>query len=116
MHVRSWTHRAHPGLHVIRYEDLLDDPSKAFGGVARFLGLSPPPERLAKAIEFSSFGVLRAQEESVGFRERAEKQERFFREGKAGQWREVLTEAQVRRIVSRHRDQMARFGYVPEGF
>ena len=82
----------------------------------RFLGLSPPPERLTKAIEFSSFQALRAQEESAGFRERAERQERFFRVGKAGQWREVLTEAQVRRIVSSHREQMARFGYVPEGY
>jgi hypothetical protein len=41
--------------------------------------------------------------------------EAFFREGKAGQWKKVLTKEQVAAIVSAHREQMARFGYVPAG-
>ena len=39
----------------------------------------------------------------------------FFREGRAGQWKEVLTQAQVDRIVRDHGEQMARFGYLPLG-
>ena len=39
----------------------------------------------------------------------------FFREGKAEQWRKILTPAQVAAIVGAHREQMARFGYVPPG-
>jgi hypothetical protein len=36
-----------------------------------------------------------------------------FREGRAGQWREVLTSHQVECIIRDHGDQMRRFGYLP---
>ena len=39
----------------------------------------------------------------------------FFREGKAGQWKRVLTPQQVAAILDAHREQMARFDYVPRG-
>lgn len=113
-HVLSWTRQPHAGLHVMRYEDAVADPMKAFAGVVRFLGLPVPPERLEKAIRFSSFDSLKAQEEEKGFAERYDGQEIFFRAGKAGQWREALTGDQVQRIIARHGKQMARFGYVPE--
>jgi hypothetical protein len=63
----------------------------------------------------SSFRTLREQEDKKGFVERSPVAERFFREGKAGQWKTKLTPGQVARIVQDHRAQMARFGYVPEG-
>lgn len=112
-HVESWTGRPNPRLHVARYEDMQDSPAKAFGGIARFLGLNPPRDRLEKAIKQSSFKVLSTQEKAKGFVERPEKAEAFFRKGEAGQWRRDLTPEQVKRIVDDHRDQMARFGYVP---
>jgi Sulfotransferase domain len=112
-HVTSWTGRPHPGLHVMRYEDMLDEPERAFGAVASFLGLKPPRERLLRAIERCRFGELRKREEQQGFKERGDAAERFFREGRAGQWREALTAEQVERIVSAHRPTMQRFGYLP---
>jgi len=115
VHVESWTARPHPGLHVVRYEDMHAKPQQAFGGIAAFLGLKPPRERLERAIRHSSFRSLRDQEDKKGFAERSPVAERFFREGKSGQWRSVLTPDQVKRIVQDHRAQMARFGYVPEG-
>ncbi len=113
-HVTSWTARPHPGLHVIRYEDMLTQPERAFGGVAAFLGLTPPRQRLLRAIEQSGFAELRKREEEQGFRERSEFAEHFFREGRAGQWREVLSQAQVQRIVEAHRPMMRRFRYLPK--
>ena len=112
-HVQSWTQRPHPGLHVIRYEDMLGEPEKTFGGVVAFLGLKPPRPRLLRAIERSSFEELRKREEAQGFKERSRYAERFFREGRAGEWREALTQAQVNRIVAAHRPVMQRFGYYP---
>ena len=112
-HVLSWTGRSHPGLHVLRYEDMLAEPRKAFGGVARFLGLDPPRPRLERAVRRSSFKVLQEQERRHGFAERSPLAERFFREGKAGQWRRALTKSQVERVVDAHKEQMARFGYLP---
>ncbi|WP_119460554.1 sulfotransferase domain-containing protein [Rhodospirillaceae bacterium SYSU D60014] len=112
-HVMSWTRQPSPGLHVVRYEDMLDAPIKTFGGIAAFLGLKPPRERLKKAIKLSSFKVLREQEKRQGFIERSTNTEHFFREGRAGQWRRLLTPEQIEALVSVHREQMARFGYLP---
>ena len=114
LNVSSWTQNAVPALHVVRYEDMQDQPFETFTGVARFLDLSPPRERLERAISNSSFGVLKAQEEEHGFIERTE-HTRFFREGRAAAWRAALSEQQVTRIVSDHREEMERFGYVPDG-
>jgi hypothetical protein len=112
-HVMSWTHRPSPGLHVVRYEDMLESPHKTFAGVAAFLGLKPARERLEKAIKLSSFKVLREQEKRHGFIERTANAEWFFREGKAGQWRKTLSSAQVDAVIGAHREQMSRFGYWP---
>ena len=111
--VRSWTEVLPPSLHVIRYEDLAAEPFKIFGGVAGFLGLDPPRERLQRAIAHSSFKALKAQEDERGFVERSQ-YSRFFRTGRVGEWKKVLSAEQVDRIVSDHREQMERFGYVPD--
>jgi hypothetical protein len=114
-HVWSWTRNANRALHVVRYEDLLADPKTAFEAMVRHLLLNPSRRQLTRAIEGSSFARLRAQEQEKGFRERPPKADQnFFREGRAGQWREVLTTAQVDRIVADHGEQMQRFGYLPE--
>jgi sulfotransferase family protein len=114
-HVESWTAKPSAGLHVMRYEDMLDAPSKTFGALARFLGLNPPRERLERAIKLSSFKVLREQERRKGFKEKSPAAERFFREGRAGQWKKELTQEQIARVVEVHRTQMERFGYLPKG-
>lgn len=114
--VRTWTRSPSPGLLVMRYEDMLDKPKKSFKTVTSFLGLKPSPERLERAIRFSSFKVLKAQEEKAGFKERPDVSKAFFREGKRDQWREKLTPEQVRRIISVHHEQMDRFGYIPEDY
>jgi hypothetical protein len=113
--VVSWTAQPSPGLHVVRYEDLIDDTLGTFRKVTQFLRLEVSDERLERAVRHSDFKELRRQEETEGFPERSAAQERFFRAGRAGGWREVLTPAQVHRIVAVHRKQMARFGYIPEG-
>lgn len=111
-HVESWTRRPHRAIHVMRYEDMLAEPQKTFGKLARFLLLSPTPEQLDSAIERASFKRLQEQEAAHGFREKPEKAKNFFREGRAGQWREQLSRRQIRKIVKTHRKQMAKFDYL----
>jgi hypothetical protein len=113
-HVLSWTRKPHPAIFVMRYEDMLAESQKTFGALARHLLFKPSDSELADAIKRSSFEQLREQEEKDGFRERPEKAERFFREGRAGQWKEILTPAQIKRIIDAHGEQMARFGYLPK--
>ncbi len=115
IHVESWTSKPWPGLLVVRYEDMLNAPIRAFSRVTDFLGLKPPRRRLEKAIELSSFKSLRSQEDKQGFSEKSPFADRFFREGRAGQWRESLTPIQVEKVVSAHKEKMQRFGYWPLG-
>lgn len=112
-HVESWTKKPHKAIYIMRYEDMLDKPLDTFGKLAKHLLLDPTPEQLLKSIELSSFDRLRALEDEEGFVEKPKKAERFFREGKSGQWQSLLSDAQISRIVSTHNEQMRRFGYLP---
>lgn len=113
-HVRSWTERPSPAVLVVRYEDLIEKPTETFGSIARHLLLQPTDEQLQRAIAMASFGRLRAKEEAAGFKEKPEASVLpFFRKGEAGQWREVLSEAQAARIELAHGPMMRRFGYLP---
>lgn len=112
--MNSWV--SAPGLkvHVIRYEDMLADPVSIFGSVCRFMGLSDDEEEIARAVQNSRFEVVQLQEQKNGFREAFAKGRSFFRKGQAGGWREVLTPAQVDKIVDSHYETMKRFGYIGE--
>jgi hypothetical protein len=112
VHVRSWTDRPDPRVRVLRYEAMISDPEAVFGPVISWLGQDPPLDRLRRAIRFSSFDELRAQEQAKGFKERAEESTGpFFGSGQAGHWRTVLTPAQRARIEHDHGTVMQRFGY-----
>jgi len=111
-HVYSWTKRPNPSLHVMRYEDMLDHPEEVFSELALFLQLPVEKDRLDTAIAKASFKNLQEMEKEKGFRERPEHAEKFFREGKAGQWRQELTLNQIKRVVRAHGEQMDRFGYL----
>lgn len=113
-HVRSWMQFDRKYCFWMRYEDMLEKPVPTFGGLVKFLGLNPPEERLLKAIDFSSFDVVQKLEEQTGFKEKPDTNERFFRVGKSGQWKEVLSDAQIDRIVKTHHDTMKLFDYLPK--
>ena len=116
-HVSSWRQKGNKSrVHVMRYEDMLYKPEKTFGGMAKFLKLKPSKDQLRKAIKFSSFETSRKLEAQKGFNERSDKAEKFFRVGKAGQWKTVLTPEQVEQIVAAHRDVMQEFKYLPPGY
>jgi Sulfotransferase domain len=111
--VSSWTRKPHPAIHVMRYEDMLADPLASFTALVRHLRLDATPAQIALAVDRSSFESLQDEEERAGFKERPQQAERFFREGRVGQWRDVLSQEQVERVVAAHREQMARFKYWP---
>ncbi len=112
-HVRSWTGWKHTPLLVLRYEDMLADPYGQLGGVARKVGITLDEARIRRAVEFSSFEKLQAQEAETGFVEKSVNSQRFFRSGRAGTWRETLTADQAAAIERHHAEQMRRFGYLP---
>jgi len=115
-HVKSWADLESPRILVVRYEDLLEKPAKTFSKLARLIGLGNDRKRIERAIRHASFASLAAMERRDGFVEVPIKGKHFFRAGRANQWRDLLTRDQIARLVDRHREQMARFRYIPAGY
>ena len=113
-HVLSWIDQTVIPVHLMRYEDMLRQPVETFSATLRFLGLPDNPDRVRTAAGFSSFQHLRDQEQAHGFTEKPPKAESFFRLGRAGSWRESLTEAQIGKIIRDHGAVMRRLGYLTE--
>jgi len=91
---------------------MLEQPVESFGKVVAFLGDPPERARLNRAIAFSSFASLQAQEAEHGYiANSADSTAPFFRKGEAGQWREVLSTAQRLRIETDHGEMMEKFRY-----
>ncbi len=115
-HVKSWSEFDNDRILVLRYEDLLDKPAKGFGKIARLVGLGEDRKHIERAIRHASFNTLVELERRNGFTEVPIKGKRFFRAGRANQWRQVLSREQVMRIIADHREQMARWRYLPAGY
>lgn len=112
-HVRSWTGQRDVPVHVLRYEDLRADTAGIFGRATAFLGLAATPDEVARAVRQSDFSELQRQEAEKGFRERRpESTAPFFRAGRVGGWRDVLTPDQAAAIEDAHGAVMAEFGYL----
>jgi hypothetical protein len=114
-HVKSWADGESDRVIIVRYEDLIEKPAKAFGRVAKLVGVDDRA-RISRAINHSNFASLSNMEKRDGFVEVPIKGKRFFRAGKINQWREALTRDQVNRVIGMHREQMQRFKYVPAGY
>lgn len=112
-HVRSWTGQRDVPVHVLRYEDLRADTAGFFSRAVNFLGLTATADDVARAVSQSDFSALQRQEAEKGFRERRpESTAPFFRAGRVGGWRDVLTPDQAAAIEAAHGAMMAEFGYL----
>ncbi|MEA3477953.1 MAG: sulfotransferase domain-containing protein, partial [Bacteroidota bacterium] len=69
-HVSSWTKDSKLPVHIIRYEDMLDDPLISFKSAVEFLNLEYGESEIINAINNSSFETLNEMETSNGFKER----------------------------------------------
>jgi hypothetical protein len=113
-HVVSWVDAPGIRVRVIRYEDMKLRTEETFTEAVRFAGLAVDSSRIRKAIEFSRFEELQAQERKSGFGEKMPLARSFFRKGEVGSWREKLTADQAAAIVASHGDVMRRFGYLDD--
>ncbi len=113
-HVTSWVDEPGLNVHVVRFEDLIADTAGTFAEVVRFSELEEDPHRIAKAVEFSSFKKLQAQERDRGFGERLPQSESFFRRGKVGSWSEQMPADLIKKLIADQREVMFRFGYLTD--
>lgn len=95
---------------AVTYEAMKAAPVETFSRVVEYLGWGLDHDRVKEAVRLCSFKRLQDQERTKGFKEAAGEQV-FFRQGRTGAWREVLTDEQATAIALRHRGMMERFGY-----
>lgn len=110
-HVESWLDAPIQRL-LLKYEDMLSEPVTTFSAAARFLGFDATPASVEAAVDAVCFERLRAAEDRDGFNERQPAQDRFFRRGVAGGWKDSLTAAQIARIEADHGAMMSQLGYL----
>ena len=116
-HVGSWlgTRMNHPGFLLLRYEDLLQDPTRELSRLASFLGIAANPESLTQAIERSSANRLRQLERVEHEAWVTTKGKRadvpFIAEAVAGTWKQKLPEPSAALIESAWGHLMSSLGY-----
>ena len=113
-HVSGWLAAPLSRLMVLRYEDMLAEPQRAFEAALGFAGFTFSAAAIAAALEATRFDRMQRMEAEHGFNERPPGMSRFFRSGRSGGWRESLTPADVRLMVDHHEQIMRRFGYLDE--
>lgn len=113
-HTESWTvENKNISTLVIRYEDMLENSAQIFMQVLdhlQLLNVADIEQRFDFALNESNFENLQEYENTRGFVEKG-KSERFFRVGKAEQWKNVLTSSQSNKIYEDHKNMMEEFGY-----
>ncbi|MEN8721788.1 MAG: sulfotransferase domain-containing protein [Alphaproteobacteria bacterium] len=115
-HYLGWTTQTGIPTLIVRYEDLLDAPALWFGRSVEFLALDGAEDidLINKAIEDSNFERMQKNEAIYYPHGMWSKTGQFYRKGKAGDWRNHLTEAQASRIIETHRDVMTQLDYLDE--
>ncbi len=109
-HAGCWVKNEKIPVCVVRYEGLIANPQRTFAGVTKFLFGHTDYGALAYAIDQSSFAKLRKQEQDNGFLEQKGDMP-FFRSGKVGKWKDILTNEQIERLEIGLGDSMDRMGY-----
>ncbi len=113
-HVQSWT-SGHPLPYLlVRYEDMKKRGIDTFMQVVHFLNLTASEEEVAKALDKVAFEKFAKQEKEKPFVESESNPDGFFRKGIVGDWREVLSSAQISQVISDHGEMMHQLGYVDE--
>ncbi len=114
MHVDSWLSSGHSDLHLIRYEDLLDDPDGVATRLFEFIGDPADPQKLQEALSQSHFSNLREKEQNMhGFwrGKPADPSIRFMREGRKRDWENHFPEELARSFYEQHKTLFSKLGY-----
>ena len=110
-HVQGWTSLKRCPLLVLRYEDLLADPTAGARQIGDFLGKPLSPDRIEGIVAATSFGQLRGQEKAHGFNESV-RRDGFFRAGTAGQWRAIEDQSVFQPLLAKNASMMRKHGYL----
>ena len=110
-HYKSWkSFKGRPYL-MVRYEDMIDDPVRSFRRLCTFCKIAISEKKLIDVVEDTSFSRLKKIEELEGFSESTKTQERFFRKGIVGQWKDLDQGRYIKPIEDRFYESMIDLNY-----
>ena len=104
----AWTRRDEPNVVLVHYQDLTDDLEGEMRRVAARLDLDVPSEQWPELVRAARFDAMQAQAETLA-PDPADilvDHARFFRRGKSGSGRALLTDAELARYGARATELM----------
>jgi hypothetical protein len=116
-HVMSWMNmrESRDKFLLLRYEDMQANTVAELRRVAEFFSIDPTPERLNRAVQFSSADRLRELEKKESkdwvFTKGMRQDIPFIRAAKSGGWQSALPPKVVAQIETAWGDTMERLGY-----
>lgn len=117
-HVGSWlgARQGSAGFHLLRYEDLLEEPVGQLERIAAFLSIDCTAEHLNHVVRLSSADRMRQLERSQTQSWEPMKKSRtdkpFVRSASAGQWSALLSPSAAQAIEDAWQTQMELLGYL----
>jgi hypothetical protein len=113
-HVNTWTNTDKFEIMVLRYEDMVSNPTTAF---TKILTYYFPQEKInnsafKKAMQLTKLNTLREKEKKQGFVEASKHNDAFFGDGNNEKWKKQLTIDQIKTIETDHADVMKRYQYL----
>lgn len=120
-HYQSWKNINFCPIKIIKYEDFLADPKKAFVLILNFLSkffkFKFDKKKIDNALDSTSFNSLSQMEKSEGFEEsvissKTKKKIKFFNLGKRNNWNILLDKKFIGKIETHFRKEMSDLGYL----
>ena len=114
MNYLSWRHYRGRKIHLMKYEDLVENPKKNFIKMLEYINsvisINIDQNRISKAVEETAFHKLQNLEDREGFIEAGKG--KFFRRGKVGEWKEKLDPKLTKKIEDHFRKEMMELDYL----
>jgi transposase len=110
----SWKNAYRNDLHIVKYEDLKNNPLETFTKIVEILNWNYSKEQRSAAIQAVEFDKLKNLEDKKGFKEKPTHTKNFFRKGEVGGWRNEITTEQANLLINRHFYTLLELGYIDE--
>jgi estrone sulfotransferase len=115
-HVRSWTEANEKdlgiNLHILRYEDLLQDTRNQVCNLATILNVQVDEHLITRVVEAASVKKMRSKEKQGMPEHESSKNLEFISVAASNQWNEQLSSEQLNLMHHYLGDDMKRYGYL----